>query len=217
MLTMLKTATATMALTALAGSASALEWLDPMTAPGSSYAMFETVPETFATKDKVTFNTKATIGIARVDSGRLIAAPYREMQDWAFLNKRMDTEFKPLSVGAHLKNIPEVAFEGKDSYNTLDEIRLTASDAGMDYVLVYGLDHDAEAGTFAYRFVDETGFIVRNNNVAYEKAQAKAMLVDTYTGEVYGSVTSDNVEFGVGELTDKVEDLIETLSAYGSA
>jgi len=211
-----KTTLAALALTALASNASALELLDPMTVPGSSYAMFESTPDTLLSKT-ISFDKYGTVGIARVDSGRLISAPYGEMEDWTYLNKRTETKFAPISVGAHLKNIPAVAFEGNDSYNTLDEIRLTASDAGMDYVLVYGLDQDAETGAFAYRFIDETGFIVRDSAAAYKKAKAKAMLVDTHTGEVYGSVTADNVEFGVGELTDKVEDLIETLSAYGAA
>lgn len=216
MITIFKTTLAALTLSALASSASALEFMDPMTAPGSSYAMFENTPETLLPKT-ITFDKHGTVGIARVDSGRLISAPYGEMEDWTYLNKRTETQFKPISISAHLKNIPEVAFEGHDSYNTLDEIRLTASDSGMDYVLVYGLNQDAETGTFAYRFIDETGFIVRDTAAAYDKAKAKAMLVDTYTGQVYGSVTADNVEFGVGELTDKVENLIETLSAYGSA
>ena len=49
-----------------------------------------------------------------------------------------------------------------------------------------------------------TGFIISGDEVS-PRAPAKAMLVDTYTGKVYGTVTSDQIEFGVGDLTDKVE------------
>ena len=39
---------------------------------------------------------------------------------------------------------------GRDSDNKLDEIRLTASDLGMDYVLIYGMGKDAQWGSFRW-------------------------------------------------------------------
>jgi len=158
-----------------------------------------------------------TIGIARLDKGRLIAAPYSELRDWASLDMRSSITFAPVSPAALIRNIPEVPMMGgRDSDNKLDEIRMTASDLRMDYVLIYGMGADAQWGSFAGKALANTGFIIDNNMVS-PRASTKAMLVDTFSGKVYGTLTSDNIEFGVGELTDKVEALINKLSAKGSA
>ncbi|MCF6221905.1 MAG: hypothetical protein L3J65_12405 [Robiginitomaculum sp.] len=164
-----------------------------------------------------TINIASTIGIARLDKGRLIYAPVVELRDWAFLDKRSGATFAPVSPAALIKNIPEVPMMGgRDSDNKLDEIRLTASDLGMDYVLIYGMGKDAQWGSFAGKAMANTGFIIDGDEIS-PRAPAKAMLVDTYTGKVYGTVTSDEIEFGVGDLTDKVEALINTLTAERSA
>lgn len=163
-----------------------------------------------------TINIASTIGIARLDKGRLIYAPVVELRDWAFLDKRSGASFAPVSPAALIKNIPEVPMMGgRDSDNKLDEIRLTASDLGMDYVLIYGMGKDAQWGSFAGKAMANTGFIIDGDEIS-PRAPAKAMLVDTYTGQVYGTVTSDEIEFGVGDLTDKVEALINTLTAEPS-
>jgi len=159
-----------------------------------------------------TINIDSTIGIARLDKGRLIYAPIVELRDWAFLDKRSGATFAPVSPAALIKNLPDVPMDGRDSDNKLDEIRLTASDLGMDYVLIYGMGNDAQWGSFAGKAMANTGFIVSGDDIS-PRAAAKAMLVNTYTGQVYGTVTSDEVEFSVGDLTDKVETLINTLTA----
>ncbi len=157
----------------------------------------------------------STIGIARLDKGRLIYAPMVELRDWAFLDKRSGATFAPVSPAALMRNIPEVAMDGRDSDNKLDEIRLTASDLNMDYVLVYGMGKDAEWGSFAGKALANTGFTFNANEIS-PRAKAKAVLVNTYTGEVYGTVTSDDFEYSIGDLTDKVEILINTLTAERS-
>ena len=162
-----------------------------------------------------TINIDSTIGIARLDKGRLIYAPMAELRDWAFLDKRSGATFAPVSPAALLKNLPEVPMGGRDSDNKLDEIRMTAADLRMDYVLIYGMGKDAEWGSFAGKAMANTGFIVSDNEIS-PRAPAKAMLVNTYTGQVYGTVTSDEIEFGVGDLTDKVETLINSLTAERS-
>ncbi|MBL4852737.1 MAG: hypothetical protein JKY25_00685 [Robiginitomaculum sp.] len=164
-----------------------------------------------------TLKPGATIGIARLDKGRLIYAPMNELRDWANLDLRSSATFAPVSPAALIRNIPEVPMMGgRDSDNKLDEIRLTASDLRMDYVLIYGMGQDAQWGSFAGKALINTGFII-NGDMVSPRASTKAMLVDTYTGKVYGTLTSDKVEFGVSELTDKVETLINTLTAKGSA
>lgn len=156
-------------------------------------------------------NTKATIGIARIDKGRLISAPFREMQDWAFLDKRTHMNFSVISPAAHIKNIPEVAFDGHGSVNQIDEIRMTASDLRMDYMIVYGLGDDAQWGSIGGKSMMDTGLVASNGSIS-PRGDAKALLINTYTGEVYGTVTSDLAEFGVGDLTDRVQDLVNNLT-----
>ena len=156
------------------------------------------------------FNINAKIGIARLDKGRLIPAPLGELADWGFLDKRSVANFEPISPAAVIKNIPEVPMGGRDSDNKLDEIRMTAADLKMDYVLVYGMGKDAQWGSFGGKALMETGFQIDENTVS-PRAGAKALLVDTYTGKVFGEVTSEEIEFGVGDLTEKVDALVEEL------
>ncbi len=214
---MMKLLTAT-ALTAVAFFANAnANAMSPMTDELKA-AQEATLTTPFEAKTPTpTLNIASTIGIARLDKGRLIYAPVRELRDWAFLDKRSGATFAPVSPAALIKNIPEVPMMGgRDSDNKLDEIRLTASDLGMDYVLIYGMGKDAQWGSFAGKAMANTGFIIDNDEIS-PRAAAKAMLVDTYTGQVYGTVTSDEIEFGVGDLTDKVEALVNRLTAERSA
>ena len=162
-----------------------------------------------------TLKIGSTIGIARLDKGRLIYAPMVELRDWAFLDKRSGATFAPVSPSALIKNIPEVAMDGRDSDNKIDEIRLTASDLHMDYVLIYGMGKDAQWGSFAGKALANTGLTFKANEIS-PRAKAKAMLVDTFTGEVYGTVTSNDFEYSIGDLTDQVEILINTLTAERS-
>ena len=161
------------------------------------------------------FNTSAKIGIARLDKGRLIAAPFNELRDWAFLDKRSATNFGIISPAAVLNNIPAVPMNGRDSDNKLDEIRMTASDLGMDYVLIYGMGKDAQWGSFAGKAMANTGFTMDSDEIS-PRGNAKAILVDTYSGKVFGTVTSDEIEFGVGDLTDKVQSLIESFDTQNA-
>lgn len=156
-------------------------------------------------------NAKATIGIARIDKGRLITTPYGEVDDWVFLNKRTEMNFAFISPAALLKNVPEVAFDGHGSVNQIDEIRMTASDLQMDYVLIYGLGEDAQWGSFGGKCMMNTGLIV-NEDTSAPRGSAKALLVNTYTGEIYGTVTSEQIKYGLGDLTDRVQDLVSDLT-----
>jgi len=165
---------------------------------------------TFGIEETTHFNLDAKIGIARLDKGRLIPAPMGELADWKFLDKRSAANFEPVSVAAHIKNLPEIDMDGRDTSNQIDEIRLTASDLKMDYVLVYGMGGDAQWGSIGGKALIETGLRFDEDEIS-PRASAKALLVDTYTGEVYGTVTSEEIEFGVGDLTDKVDALIDTL------
>ena len=155
----------------------------------------------------------AKIGFARLDKGRLIAAPMAELRTWAAYDTRSSVELKPVSPAALLKNIPLVPMMGgRDSDNKIDEIRMTAADQSMDYVLIYAKGKDARWGSFGGKAIWETGLIAGDEFIS-PAAATKAFLVDTYTGEIYGSVLSTDGENDIHELVTKVGNLIADLSA----
>ena len=170
-----------------------------------------TVPFQEKTGTQPTIRIGSTIGIARLDKGRLIYAPMAELRDWADLDSRSGATSAPVSPAALIKNLPNVPMNGRDSDNKLDEIRLTASDLRMDYVLIYGMGSDAQWGSFAGKAMAETGFIFQENEIS-PRAAAKAVLVNTYTGQVYGTATSDKIQFNISDLANEVGILINALT-----
>lgn len=151
----------------------------------------------------------ATIAVARLDGGRLIPTPYSEVEDWEFLDRRVDADIVQLGAAKHIKYIPELPMGAQSSSNTIDEVRITASNEGLDYVLIYGIGPDATWSSFGGQALVETGLTVKPDCAAWEEARAKALLVHSRTGYVLGAVTADNIDYNIGELADRVESLID--------
>lgn len=175
-------------------------------------AMVETVAVSELPVIKSTLPPKVTIAVARVDGGRLIPTPFGEAEDWTFLDRRVDANIIQLGAAKYIEYVPEIPLEGTPSHNTIDEIRLTAANEGLDYVLIYGVGPDANWASFGGKALVETGLTVKPDCAAWDAAKAKALLVDSYSGQVLGAVTADNIEFNIGELADRVEGLIEGLT-----
>lgn len=159
----------------------------------------------------------STIAIARLDGGRLIPAPYTELEDWSFLNKRTSVDIIPLSSAQYIKYTPEIPFTGQDTDNKIDEIRLTAVNEGMDFTLIYAVGPDADINLFGHRNLKDTGLTLTSGTPSWEKAKARAILMNSYTGDVIGMVSSDKVDYNIGDLADKAGVLIETLSVIKTA
>ena len=196
----------------LATSANALEIATPADIDGTPVSLFERVELDRDPVPRVTLKSGATIGVARLDGGRLIPTPFVEEQDWLFLNRRTDHSIRQLGSGNYIKYIPEIPFDGQDTDNKIDEIRLTAANEGMDYVIIYGVGPDARWASFGGKALVETGLTVDHDCDAWKAAKAKALLVDSYTGRVLGAATADNIDFHIGELADRVGELITALS-----
>jgi len=174
-----------------------------------------TVPFKAKSAPQPTIKIGSTIGIARLDKGRLAYAPMSELRDWASLDNHSGATFAPVSPVALAKNFPNQLLNAWGSDNKLDEIRITASDLRMDYVLIYGMGNDAQWGSFAGKAMAETGFIFEETEIS-PRGEAKAMLVDTYTGHVYGTVISNNIALNINDLTRKIEILINKLTSERS-
>ena len=154
----------------------------------------------------------ASIAVARLDGGRLIPTPHGETVDWALLARRTGASIAPLSAGAALKYVPEIPFDGHDTDNKIDEIRLAAVGEGYSHVILYGVGPDARWASFGGKALQDTGLRVGEDCASWEEARAKALLVDAYTGDVLGAATAEDIDFHIGALADEVERLLADVS-----
>lgn len=209
---LLKTATIAALITGFANGAAALEVTDPLSTPGAAITLFDG-PVMAETKDILPVLDKAAkIGVARLDGGRLIPTPYTEEFDWKMLNKRLGADITLMNAGSYLKYIPEIPFQGQDTDNKIDEVRITAAAEGYSHVIIYGIGPDASWASFGGKALRETGLTVHEDCESWKKAKAKALLVNAFTGEVLGAATAENIDFNIGELADNVGDLVSKLS-----
>jgi len=162
-------------------------------------------------QDKLTRDDR--IAVARLDGGRFIATPHDEEVDWTYLNKRVDLDIEILSAGAHFKYLPQIDFQGaRDTDNKIDEIRLAAANEGYSHIILYGLDADAYWASFGGKALSETGLTFHEDCGSWDEAAAKALLVNTHTGEVLGAATADDVTYNIGQLADDMERVLTTLT-----
>lgn len=200
------------ALSALGANAQAIEFQNPIEQGLTEVQLFETPVVAPSNINHTMLRGRANIAVARLDGGRMIPMPYGETVDWSYLDKRVDANITELKTNTYIKYIPEIPFFGQDTDNKIDEIRLAAANEGKDYVVIYGVGPDASWASFGKKALSETGLKVRKDCNAWQAAKAKALLVDSFTGDVLGAVTSDNIEFNIGELADRVGEMITELS-----
>lgn len=216
MTTVFKTLTSTIFGAALiagfANSANALEIMNPLAVPGYEIELFDG-PTLSQTSFKAPALPKtAKIAVARLDEGRLIPTPYSEEYDWTLLDKRSDMEVSLLSLSAYLKYIPATPLHIAQSDNRIDEVRMTAALEGYSHVIIYGTGRDAAWHSFGSRALEHTGLTMEDDPAIWKKAKAKALLVNSFTGEVLGAASAENIEFNIGELADNVDLLMTRLS-----
>lgn len=161
-------------------------------------------------QDRLTNTSR--IAVARLDGGRLIPTPYSEEIDWKLLDKRVDLDIEVMNAGDYLRYIPEIAFEGIDTDNKIDEIRLTAANEGYSHVILYGMGADAYWSSFGGKALSDTGLTVHEDCNSWDSAKAKALLVDTHTGEVLGAAKADDITYNIGYLADDMERVLNTLT-----
>ena len=219
MTTLLKTlATSLIGAAAMAGfttSASALDIINPFSVPGYEIELFDG-PALSETAQAPTLPKTAKIAVARLDQGRMIPTPYAEETDWKRLNKRSEMDVSMLSVSDYLKYIPAQPLHIADSDNRIDEVRMTAALEGYSHVILYGTGRDAAWNSFGSRAMEHTGLTMDpampGTETIWKKSKAKALLVNSFTGEVLGAVSADNIDHNIGELADNVDRLITKLS-----
>ena len=165
-----------------------------------------------ATLEQNRFSETSRIAVARVDGGRLIPTPYSEEFDWKLLDKRVDHNIEVMNAGDYLKYIPEIPFDGIDTDNKIDEIRLTAANEGYSHVILYGMGTDAYWSSFGGKALVETGLTIHDDCDSWESAKAKALLVNTHTGEVLGAAKTDDITHNIGLLADDMERVLKTLT-----
>ena len=206
MMTFLKTLTATTILlgtTAFSANAT-INPIENQTRYASKSFLSANYSDTNAIK------TQSAIGVARLSKGRLISTPLREQADWDNLSSQNAIAYQPISVGGYLNNVPAIDLNSTDTTNKIDEIRLTARDQGLDYVIVYGFGADANWAGIGGQSLNETGLEVPAGTPAWQRGEGKALLINTYTGKVVGSAITgfDEVEPGAEILARRMSAMI---------
>ena len=216
MTTIFKTFTSTIFGAALiagfANSANALEVMNPLAVPGYEIELFDGPTLSQTNINAPALPKTAKIAVARLDEGRLIPTPYSEEYDWTLLDKRSDMDVSLLSLSAYLKYIPATPLHIAQSDNRIDEVRMTAALEGYSHVIIYGTGRDAAWHSFGSRALEHTGLTMDDDPTIWKKAKAKALLVNSFTGEVLGAASAENIEFNIGELADNVDALMTRLS-----
>ena len=217
MKSILKTAAITAILTGFANTAQAIDFT-PITETGSVQMLHTSyLAPSFGgggmispshTENLAIKSAPAKIAIARLHKGRFLPLPNQEAPDWAMLNNDSGAIFSPLSASPHFDILPEVPQNGVDSDNKIDEIRLTAAVQNQDYVLIYAVNDGASWGRFGDRDLDATGLLYDDASEAERDGDAKALLINAYSGEVVGAVTTFAPDMKtltelVGEMTEK--------------
>jgi len=155
--------------------------------------------------------TGAKVGIARIEDGRLRAAPFNELRDWATMSLTLDPariSFAPVSPVALARFTPTQV----DSANKIDEIRLAAAEQGMSHVIIYGREADARWNSFGGMALDNTGLTIPAGHRLSPKGKVKALIVGTYSGTIYGTVTSQDGE-SLGDLTGRVKTVLSGMNS----
>jgi len=209
---LLKTTAITALITGFANGASALDIGNQLDAHTAVIELFDNPVLAEKIVHLPALEQNAKIAVARLDGGRLIPTPYGEEVDWKMLDNRLNADISLMKAANYLKYIPEIPFQGQDTDNKIDEVRITAAAEGYSHVIIYGVGPDASWASFGGKALRETGLTVQDGCESWQKAKAKALLVNAFTGEVLGAATAENIEFNIGELADNVGDLVTKLS-----
>ncbi len=160
-------------------------------------------------KARPKLNPGVKIGIARLDKGRLISPPFDEEAYWQHLGAHLPINMAILTAKEHIKILPGIPMDGRDSDNRIDEIRISAMAQGMEYVLIYAFGEDAKEGMFGQNKIFETGLVFdKNDNVLLKSASAKAVLVNSYSGEVLAAFITTDTLFPTGRIGIAAENFI---------
>lgn len=153
----------------------------------------------------------AHIAIARIDNGKLVAAPHDELRDFAALSGRIGdaVTFAPISPAALSRDLGA----NIDSSNKLDEIRMLAAASGHRFAIIYGTGADARWNSFGRMALRDTGLTVPAGQQLSPKGQAKALIVGAYSGTIYATVTSNTRTGGIDDLTRRIEAVLGEISA----
>lgn len=218
MTSFLKAAAVAAIITGFTSPASALD-LTPLSERPYTMAMFDDAAKPLPPTTRMTsaprLSSDARIGVVRVDRGRMIALPINEARSWDNLDGAMSQRLVPVTAGAYLNAVPDIAMDGQDTDNKIDEIRLAAVDSGLDYVLIYGIFDDAYFASFGGKHLRETGLSVAYGSPAWQRGDAKALLVDSYTGEVIDAAVTWRPDMDA--LTEAVANIITAHSPRETA
>ena len=155
-------------------------------------------------------NMPAEIAIAKVRRGELARASFSDMRDFAELEMRMDgrVDFSPITPDWLDRTIAAP----QEASNTIDEIRMTAAANGNRFTIIYGYGPDAGDEAVGRLSLSDAGLISAATTRTSSPTTYKAMIIGSYTGTVYGTVTSDTYTNGLDDLTRRLEAKLSEIS-----
>jgi len=90
---------------------------------------------------------------------------------------------------------------------------MTAAANGKRFTIIYGYGPDAGDEAVGQFSLDEAGLISTAPTKAPALTTYKAMIVGSYTGTVYATITSDTYTNGIDDLTRRIEAKLGEISA----
>ncbi len=149
--------------------------------------------------------------IAKVRKGELARASFSDMRDFAELELRLNgkVDFSPITPDW----LDRTIHAPEDASNTIDEIRMTAAANGKRFTIIYGFGPDAGYEAVGRLSMDDAGLISSVSTETSAPTTYKALIVGSYTGTVYATVTSDTWTNGLDDLTRRIEAKLDEISA----
>lgn len=148
-------------------------------------------------------NIAADIAVAKVRDGKLVLAPFAELRDFAELEMRLGDKIGLTPITPDYVSRTIHAPQGSD--NAVDEIRMTAAAKAKRYTIIYGFGPDAGTESLGRVDMTQTGLIAPAADKTPARRTYKAVIVGSFTGKVYATVTSDTYTNGVDDLTRRIE------------
>ena len=154
----------------------------------------------------------ARIGLARIESGRLVGVPADEARSWAAAVETLGTGFGDLIPVSPLVANMVSSQRGKNGVQAVDHIRKGAARQHLDYVITYEVTDSAGSDGNALRLADLTvlGLFVLPSRDLKAEATASAIMLDVRNGYPYltGSTFADkkgiSTVVGKGDRKDKM-------------
>lgn len=157
-----------------------------------------------------TLSFPAKLGVARIDSGALVAIPEAEMAVWSELNSKITAVGQLIPVNSMLPDMM-----GYKATDAIQKIRLASARQHLDAVLIYEVTDKKTRETNALAIADLTivGMFVLPARDLKSDAIAAATLIDVMNAYPYGQASNSASASSLSTFANANENSAELSSA----